>query len=422
MRLLVTHIGQLATLAGVAEKDGIGVTWDDLGLVENASLLIEDGVISFAGPAGDLADDLAVDQRVDAGGAVAVPGLIDPHTHPCWVGSRHDEFAMRAAGKTYLEISATGGGIRASTRHTRQASQEELIAATDRHLSRMFALGVTTVEAKSGYALTTEGELRTLRAIRRAAEHAPQTVVSTFLGAHAIPSEYRNNAEGYTNVVIHEMLPAVAAEKLAEFCDVFVEEGFFSVDQGRRILLAAKELGLKPKLHADEFKALGGAQLAAEVGAVSADHLMAIDAEGIRALADAGVTATLLPATTLFLGQTTYAPARKLLDAGCRVALSTDFNPGSSHTENLLLVFTLACTQLKMTVPEALAAVTYNAARALDLQTQAGALLPGRRADIVFFDVPDIRAIPYHLAMSDVKWIVAGGTPYQAPAPIAKRI
>ncbi|HPM76256.1 MAG TPA: imidazolonepropionase [bacterium] len=421
MRLLVTHIGRLATMAGVAAKDGIGVTEADLGVVDDAALLVEDETISFAGPARELPADLRPDRCVDAGGAVAVPGLIDPHTHPCWVGSRHDEFAMRAAGKTYLEISAAGGGIRASTRQARQATLEQLIAATEKHLARMFALGMTTVEAKSGYALNVEGELRLLRAIQQAARHAPQTIVPTFMGAHAIPAEFGDDAEAYTNLVIHEMLPAVAAEKLAEFCDVFVEDGFFSVDQGRRILLAAKKLGLKPKLHADEFMPLGGAQLAAEVGAVSADHLMAIDDEGIRALAAAGVTATLLPATTLFLGQTTYAPARRLLDAGCRVALSTDFNPGSSHTENLLLVFTLACTQLRMTVAEALAAITYNAARAVDRHKQAGALLPGRRADVVFFDVKDFAAIPYHLAMSDVKWIVAGGVPHQAPAPIARR-
>jgi imidazolonepropionase len=218
------------------------------------------------------------------------------------------------------------------------------------------------------------------------------------------------------------MLPRVAAEELADFCDVFVEEGFFSLTQGRRILRAAADLGLKLRIHADEFKPLGGAQLAAEVGAVSADHLMAVDAAGIRALADAGVTAVLLPATTLFLGQTSFAPARALLDAGVRVALATDLNPGSSYTENLQLVLTLACACLKMTVPEALAGVTYNAARSLGAHDRLGALLPGRRADAVFFAAPEVAAVPYHLAMNDVRYVVAAGRVYQAPATAAHPI
>lgn len=419
MKTLITNIAQLATMAGVVEKDGIGVTWDDLGLVENASLLIEDDKILSAGPADDFDPDDSIDKKLDAAGAVAIPGLIDPHTHPCWVGLRHDEFAMRAEGKSYLEISTAGGGIRASMRHTRQASLEELAQACNANLARMLSLGVTCVEAKSGYALNTDGELRTLRAIKQAGQDTDQIVIATFLGAHAIPPEFENNSAGYTNLVINEMLPAVAREELASFCDVFVEAGFFSIDQGRRILSAAADLGMGLRLHADEFESLGGAQLAAEMGAASADHLMAIDQDGIRALAEADVTAVLLPATTLFLGQSAYAPARRLLDAGCRVALSTDFNPGSSHTENQQLVFTLACTCLHMSVPEALAAVTYNAARSLLLHEKTGALLPGRRADVALFSVPDLRAIPYHLAMSDLQYVIAGGQLYQAPGRFA---
>lgn len=422
MRLLITNVGQMATLAGVAAKDGIGVTETDLGLVPNAEILVEDGVIRFAGPADDRQNAGAIDREIDAAGALAVPGLVDSHTHPCWVGSRHDEFAMRAAGRTYLEIAAAGGGIRSSMRHVRRATADELTAACTHHLAHMFAVGSTTVEAKSGYALDVAGELRLLRAIRQAASHTDQTVVSTFMGAHAIPPEYENNSDGYVDLIVHEMLPAVATERLADYCDVFIEPGFFSLEQGRRILLAAGRLGFGLRIHADEFAPLGGAQLAAELGAASADHLMAVDDAGIRALAGAGVTATLLPATTLFLGQTTYAPARRLLDAGCRVALATDFNPGSSHTENMLLVWSLACTALHMTVAEALAAVTYNGARALGLHESRGALLPGRRADILLFAVEEPAAIPYHLAMSDLRWIVAGGTPYRAPSPFAQRV
>jgi len=421
MRTLIAPIRQLATLAGVVAKDGIGVTWDDLGLVDDAALVLDDDRVAFAGPRAK-APAGPFDRTIDAAGLVAIPGLIDPHTHPCWVGPRHDEFALRAAGKTYLEISRAGGGIRASVRRCRAASEDELTAATAERLGRMLALGVTTVEAKSGYALEVEGELRMLRAIRRAAATTDQTVFATFMGAHAIPPEYEGDADGYTDLIVREMLPAVAAEHLADFCDVFVEDGFFSVAQGRRILRAARDLGLNGRVHADEFTALGGAELAAEMGAVSADHLMAIDDAGIRALAKANVTATLLPATTLFLGQTNYAPARRLLDAGVRVALSTDFNPGSSHTENLQLVLTLACAQLKMTVAEALAAVTYNAARSLDMHHRLGALRPEYRADVALFAVPDVRAIPYHLAMSDLRLVIAGGRVYDAPSPLAEPV
>jgi imidazolonepropionase len=411
MRTLIAPIGQLVTLAGVTAKDGLGVGWDDLGIVEDGALLSEDGTILYAGPRAELPAGPPPDETVDASAWVAIPGLVDPHTHPCFVGSRHDEFAMRAEGQSYLEISRAGGGIRASMRHCRAANLETLTVATLARLEKQLALGVTTVEAKSGYALNVEGELTMLRAIRDAAAQTRQTVFATFMGAHAIPPEFDGNAEGYTDLVVHEMLPRVAAENLADFCDVFVEDGFFTLAQGRRILSAAKDLGLGLRIHADEFAALGGAQLAAELGALSADHLMAVDDAGIKALAAAGVTATLLPATTLFLGQTNFAPARRLLDAGVRVALSTDLNPGSSYTENQQLVFTLACTHLGMTVPEALTGVTYNAARALGAADRLGALTPGRRADVALFAVPDVRAIPYHLAVSDLAMVVTGGTP-----------
>jgi imidazolonepropionase len=412
MRIRVAPLRQLATMAGVIAKDGLGVVEADLGLIENAALLIDGERIVYAGPAEAAPANFAAEQTIDASELVALPGLIDPHTHPCWTGSRWNEFAMRAAGATYLEISRAGGGIRASVRATRAASEDDLAATAAQRLRRMLALGVTTVEAKSGYALTTEGELRMLRAIRRAGVAAGVTTFATFLAAHAIPPEFEGRSDDYVELIVNEMLPRAAAERLAEFCDVFVEDGFFTLAQGRRILTEAARHGLKPRLHADEFVPLGGAQLAAEVGAASADHLMAVDDDGVRALAAAGVTAVLLPATTLFLGRTYFAPARRLLDAGVRVAVATDFNPGSSHTENLQLALTLACTHLKMTIAEALAAVTYNAARSLLAQDRLGALLPGRRADIALFAAPDVRAIPYHLAMNDVRWVIAGGRPF----------
>ncbi|NLH48887.1 MAG: imidazolonepropionase [Myxococcales bacterium] len=419
MQLLISPIGQLATLAGVVAKDGIGIGWDDLGMIENGALLIENGRILYAGPAADAPEPAKKVWRLDAGDLVAQPGFVDPHTHPCWVGSRHMEFTMRAEGATYQEINRAGGGIRSSMRQCRLASEDELAIATLRRLGRMQAYGVTALEAKSGYGLDTESELRQLRAIRRAGAATHQLVRATFLGAHAIPPEFEGDSEGYTDLIVKEMLPRVAAEKLADFCDVFVEDGYFSPAQGRRILKKAAKLGLGLRLHADEFVSLGGAELAADLGAASADHLMAVSRAGIAALAKAGVTATLLPATTVFLGQTNFAPARQLLDAGVRVALSTDHNPGSSHTENLQLVLTLACTYLKMTIPEALAGVTYNAARSLLIHEETGALLPGRRADVTLFNVPDLRAVPYHLAVSDLCYIVVNGNLYEAPPALA---
>lgn len=416
MQLFIAPIGQLVTLAGVVAKDGIGIVEEDLGLVRNGALLIEDGRVVYAGPVAEAPEPAPDAWRIEAGDRVAMPGFVDPHTHPCWVGSRHEEFALRAAGATYQEIGAAGGGIRSSVRQCRAATEDELTLATKRRFDRMLALGTTALEAKSGYGLDTQSELRQLRAIRRAAAATDQLVRATFLGAHAIPPEFKGDAEGYTDLLVNEMLPRVAAENLADFCDVFVEEGYFSREQGRRILTTAGRWGLGLRIHADEFVSLGGAELAAELGALAADHLMAVSEAGIAALAKAGVTATLLPATTLFLGQTNFAPARRLLDAGVRVALATDHNPGSGHTENMQLVLTLACTHLKMTVAEALAGVTYNAARALGLHRQTGSLTPGLRADVLLFAVPDARAIPYHLATSDLTTLIVNGRVYEAPA------
>jgi imidazolonepropionase len=421
MRLLISPIRQMATMRGVAAKDGVGVNWDDLGVVENGALVIDDRRIVFAGPATEAPAPAPGDRRLDASELVALPGLIDPHTHPCWAGSRHAEFAMRAAGATYAEIARAGGGIRATVNATRRAEEDELAAGATTRLRRMLALGVTGVEAKSGYALETAGELRMLRAIRRAAAATGQTVFATFLGAHAVPPEFAGAVDRYVDLLVNEMLPAVAAEKLADFCDVFVEDGYFTATQGRRILTKAADLGMRLRVHADEFSPCGGARLAAELSATSADHLMAVDDAGIAALARAGVSAVLLPATTLFLGQTGYAPARRLLDGGVRVALATDLNPGSSYTENLQLVLTLACAQLKMSPAEALTGVTYNAARSLLAHDRLGALLPGYRADVALFAAPDLSAIPYHMAMNDLRYVVLGGEVYEASPPFARQ-
>lgn len=406
MKTLIIRIGQLVTNKGVVDKDGIGVTKDDLTIIENGELLIEDGLIRFVGPQ-DMIAGVKPDHVIDAKGCVALPALVDPHTHAIFAGSRHDEFEKRSEGQSYLDIAEAGGGITASTNAVDEATADELAEIGLQRIETANRFGVGAMEIKSGYGLTVENELKMLEAISLLADKTPVTLVPTFMGAHAVPEQYKGDPDAYVEIVIKEMLPLVVEKKLAAYCDVFAEKGFFSIDQARKILLAAKELGLGLKLHADEFEALGGAQLAAEVEAISADHLLATDDEGIAALAKAGVTAVLLPGTSLFLGEARYANARKMIDDGVRVALATDLNPGSSYTENMLLILTLACTSLKMTVAEAIAGATYNAAKAIGLEESHGALLPGRAANIALFCVPDSSAIPYHMGVSDLSdlWV-----------------
>lgn len=406
MKTLITRISQLITNKGVVEKDGIGITKDDLTIVENGELLLENGLIRFAGPT-DLIAGVNPDEVIDAKGCVAIPALVDPHTHAVFAGSRHDEFEMRSEGKSYLDIAKAGGGIVASTSAVEKATVEELAQNALGRIETANRFGVGAMEIKSGYGLTVESELKMLEAISIASEKTPVELVATFLGAHAVPKQFKDNPDQYVDVVINEMLPQVAERKLAAYCDAFAEEGFFSIKQAKKILLAAKDLGLGLKLHADEFENIGGARLAAELGAVSADHLLATDDEGIDALAKAGVTAVLLPGTSLFLGEGRYANARKMIDKGLRVALATDLNPGSSYTENMLLILTLACTNLKMSVAEAIAGATYNAAKAVGLEESHGALLPGRTAGVALFKVPDYSAIPYHMGVSDLSdlWV-----------------
>ena len=406
MKTLIIRIGHLVTNKGVVDKDGIGITKEDLTIIENGELLIEDGLIRFVGPQ-DMIAGVKPDQVVDAKGCVALPALVDPHTHAIFAGSRHDEFEKRSEGQSYLDIAKAGGGITASTNAVDKATAEELAEIGLQRIETANRFGVGAMEIKSGYGLTVENELKMLEAISLLADKTPVTLVPTFMGAHAVPEQYKDDPDAYVEIVIKEMLPLVVEKKLAAYCDVFAEKGFFSIDQARKILLAAKELGLGLKLHADEFEALGGAQLAAEVEAISADHLLSTDDEGIAALAKAGVTAVLLPGTSLFLGEARYANARKMIDDGVRVALATDLNPGSSYTENMLLILTLACTSLKMTVAEAIAGATYNAAKAIGLEESHGALLPGRSANIALFRVPEYSAIPYHMGVSNLSdlWV-----------------
>ncbi|HUQ45064.1 MAG TPA: imidazolonepropionase [Gemmatimonadaceae bacterium] len=354
---------------------------------------------------------------VDCGGGVLTPGFVDSHTHAIFGRPRHDEQELRAAGVPYMEIARRGGGIHASVRDLRARAEDELYALAEPRLRALAASGVTTVEVKSGYGLTLEDELKTLRVVRRLADALPMRIRATWLGAHEIPLEYRERVGGrraYLDLLLHEMLPAIVAERLASFADVFCEPGVFTVDESREILLAARARGLAIKLHADELSAGGGAELAAELGAVSADHLAAVSDDGIAALAVHETVATLLPGTMLFLGKREQAPARRFIDAGVPVALATDFNPGTSPTTNFPLILTLGVSQLHLSVAEAMIAGTVNGAAALGLARRIGQLATGFSADLALWDVEDVRELPYWYGAGRCRASWARGKPCHA--------
>lgn len=348
-------------------------------------------------------------RRIDGRQCWAMPGFVDPHTHPVFYKTREEEFEMRIAGKSYEEIAAAGGGIRNSVRAFRQASFDELAELTYRRISKFLEYGTTTIEAKSGYGLSLKDELKSLRILKKVASLLPITIVPTFLGAHEVPDEYQDNRDGYVDLIINEMIPAVAEEKLAVFCDVFCEKDVFTVEQSERILLAARDHGLIPKLHADELFYTGGAELAARLKAISADHLVQISDEGIAGMKEAGVVAVLLPGTTFYLGKSKYAPARKMLDAGLDVALATDFNPGSSMTHNMQLMLTIAALYMKMSPAETIIAATLTAARAIAREDEVGSLEVGKMADIILVDIPRYQYLPYHYGVNHVKTVIRHG-------------
>jgi imidazolonepropionase len=344
-----------------------------------------------------------------ARGKVVMPCFVDPHTHLVYGGTREGEFLQRLQGADYLEILEAGGGILSTVKATRVATEAELEGKGKLLLDNFLRAGVGTVEAKSGYGLDTESELKQLRVAHRLDSLHEVDVVHTFLGAHAFPVEFTNDREAYVELVINEMIPRVAAEKLAEFCDVFCEEKIFTIEQSRRILQAGKQYGLKPKMHADEIVSYGGAELAAEVGAISADHLLQVSEKGIAEMARAGVVAVLLPGTAFFLMKNKYAPARKMIEAGVPVALSTDSNPGSSPTQATNLILSLACLAMKMTPAEALTAATINAACAIGRGGLLGSLEPGKQADILIMDAPNYNYIPYHYGINLVAAVFKKG-------------
>ena len=370
----------------------------DAGVVTGVSVAVVADRIAAVGPPNEIDRAYPTAERVDCAGRVLTPGFVDSHTHAIFGKPRYEEQELRASGIDYMEIARRGGGIHSSVRDLRGRSEVELLDLALPRLRRLAAHGVTTVEVKSGYGLTPEDELKSLRVIGRLAENLPMRLIPTWLGAHEIPLEYRNVPEGrseYVRLLVSTMLPGVASGRLARFADVFCEPGVFTIDETRTILTAARAAGLGLKLHADELRPSGGAELAAEIGATSADHLAAISESGIRVLAASTTVATLLPGTMLFLGKEKQAPARALVDAGAAVALATDFNPGTSPTTNFPLIMTLGVSQLRLTVAETMIAATVNGAAALSLADRVGQITPGFSADLALFDARDVRELPY---------------------------
>ena len=409
--LIVRNIGQLITMDG-ADGPRTGPSMNELGLVEGGAVASHSGRVLAAGPESSVLASVETGPDttvIDARGGVVTPGLIDPHTHAVFAATREGEFAMRVEGASYEEVAAAGGGIRSSVRSLRLAPPDLLMENGRNTLDRMLEYGTTTAEVKSGYGLSLESELKMLRVISELADTHAVDVVPTFLGAHEFPDEWRDDREGYVSHLIDDMMPAVASEKLARFCDIFCEEGVFTVEQSRRVLTAARAHGMEPKLHADELHPFGAAELAAELGAASADHLVCVSDDGVTALAASGVVAVLLPGTTLSLGHTEFAPARKMIEAGVPVALATDCNPGSSMTESMQIILALASMMLRMTPAEALVAATVNAAAALRAGDVLGSLTPGRQCDLVIWEVDDYRAIPYHYGVNLVAAVVKRG-------------
>ena len=410
--LIIEGAAELLTLAGAGNRPRRGEEMRDLGIIQRGALAARRGKIVWVGPTADLTTSvrpMAFCKLIDAYGKTVMPGLVDPHTHLVFAGSRENEFVMRIQTKTYLEIAAAGGGINATVAATRQASKAELTFAARRSLNRMLPLGTTTVEAKSGYGLDLETEIRMLEVIQGLNQDDPITVVPTFMGAHEIPPEFRLDPEAYVDLIITRMIPAVAERKLARFCDVFCETGVFSVAQAERIFLAAQAAGMETRVHADELTDLGGAAMAARLKARTADHLLCANDDGIRAMAQAGVIAVLLPGTAYFLHMQRYARARDMIAAGVPVALATDFNPGSCMTESMPLIMNMACTQMRMLPAEAITAATINAAWAIGEQDRIGTLEVEKQADLLVLDAPNHEHLCYHFGVNLVERVVKNG-------------
>ncbi len=410
--LLIHSAAQLCVIPGYAGGPQRGVRLGDLGLIADGAVAMQDGHVVAVGPTAEVRAQVSARTEIDASGRVVTPGFVDAHTHVVWAGDRAGEFEMRLAGATYMQIMAAGGGILSTVRATRAASLEQLVAETRPRLDRMLAHGTTTAEVKTGYGLTLQDELKQLEAIDRLNATHPIDLVPTFLAAHAVPTEFAHQPEAYVDLIVEEMLPVVARRISGQaplFCDVFCDEGAFTRAQSRRILERARALGFGLKIHADEFVALGGTRLAVELGATSADHLVRTPPDDIALLGQSETVAVLLPGTPFGLGQTHYAPAQALLEAGAALALATDCNPGTSWCESMPFILALACRTMRLTPAQALAAATINAAYAVGLGERIGSLEPGRQADILIHDVPDYRHLAYRFGTNPVALVIKRG-------------
>jgi len=394
--LNLTNIGLLATYN--SKTCALERTHD-------CTISIDDGIITGINGA-----DVSRNESIDCNGKLVTPGFVDAHTHPVFVDGRGNEFMKRLAGVSYQEIAKQGGGINASIAAVRNATEIELYDCVIKRMDKFIEMGTTTLEAKSGYGLDTESELKSLRVLDHVNSVHAIDIVSTFLGAHAIPPEFNGDPKGYITLLCKEMIPAIAGQGIAKFCDVFCEEGYFNVNDSRIILQTATQHSLIPRLHADEFTDSGAASLAAEIGAISADHLMEVNDQGIKDMASAGVTAILLPGTTFFLGNHSYAPARKMMTAGIDIALATDFNPGSCHIQSMPFIITLACLYLILTIDEALKAATWTGACALNLEENVGSIEVGKKADLIIWDLDTPEEIPYNMASVPIQNVIKNGS------------
>ena len=404
--LAVLHASQVVTLTG-PKRPRIGAEMSELAIIRDGGMLVRDGTIESVGPSDEMEKNVGDAEIVDACGRSVMPGFVDAHTHLVFAGNRLDDFERRARGETYEQIAKAGGGIWSTVEKTRAASERDLLAQVKKHANWFLRCGTTTAEAKSGYGLTVNDELKILRVLRQLKEEVPLEIVPTFLGAHAVPREL--SPDEYLDIVVGEMLPRVTAEKLAEFCDVFCERGYFEVDRSRKILSAAEKHGLSLRGHVDQLTNSGGAKLMAEMGATTADHLEQTDEQGIAALKKANVQPVLLPGSVYALGSSRYPRTREMIEAGLAIVLATDFNPGSSPTPSMPMVLSLACTQMKMSPAEAITASTVNAAYSLNRGDSIGSLEPGKVANFAIFDCEDYRELAYWFGMSQAYSVYVKG-------------
>lgn len=410
-RVAVVNCGQLVTLAGPRRPRAGASEMRELGILEDAGMLIVNGVIEHVGRSNEFASRFASDkaETIDAQGRLVTPGFVDAHTHIAFAGTRAGEFEERLAGKTYQEIAAAGGGIANTVRATREASEEALLAEVERHAQWFLRTGTTTIEAKSGYGLSVESELKILRVIRSLGERSPLRTVATLLAAHTVPPEFRENRAAYVRLVVEEILPPTVRGGLAKYCDVFCDEHAFTIDESRMILAAAKRAGLGLRMHVEQFSADGGAALAAELGATTADHLECTDERGIAALKRGNVQPVLVPGSVFCLGRDQYPQARRMIEEGLAPVLATDFNPGSSPTTSMPFVMSLACQRMKMLSSEALAAATINAAYSLGLGDAVGSLEPSKAADFLIHEFRDYRELAYFVAVPNLPQVFISG-------------